>query len=125
MNTRRPLTLILALVLFALLSLFGLITPMMPNKPPLVIILYAFIVGGVGGLIAVFGLWTLKRWGLLLTLGIAALSILVSVPGLVIAPPYGKVVSGVIIVVNALVLVLVALPATRKAVAAKRERAAA
>jgi len=118
MNTKRPLTLILALVLFALLTVFGLITPFTPNGPPLPIMLYAVIVAGVGGLIALFGLWKLKRWGLLLTMGIAALGILVAVPGLVIAPPYGKVISGVIIVVNALVLVLVALPATRKAFAA-------
>ncbi len=125
MNTKRPLTLILAIVLLALLSLFGLITPFRPG-PPLVIVLYAFIVGGVGGLIAVFGLWKLKRWGLLLTIIIASLSILVAVPGLWLAPSTsGKAVSVGIIVFYALVLVLVALPATRKVVAAKRVRAAA
>ncbi len=117
MNTKRPLTLILALVLLALLSLFGLITPFQPG-PPLVIALYAFIVGGVGGLIAVFGLWKLQRWGLLLTIIIASLSILVAVPGLWLAPSTsGKAVSVGIIVFNVLVLVLVALPATRKAYA--------
>ncbi len=120
MNTKRPLTLILAIVLLALLSLFGLITPFRPG-PPLVIVLYAFIVGGVGGLIAAFGLWKLQRWGLLLTIIIASLSILVSVPGLWLAPSTsGKAVSVGIIVFNALVLVLVVLPATRKAVAAAR-----
>jgi hypothetical protein len=126
MNTRRPLTLILALVLFALVTAFGLITPLGPrigaNQPPLVIVLYAFIVMGVGGLIALVGLWTLKRWGLLLTSVIAALSILMAVPGLWIAPTTGgKVISLVLSVVNALALVLlVVLPATRKAVAAAR-----
>ncbi len=37
MNTKRPLTLILAIVLLTLLSLFGLITPFRPG-PPLVIV---------------------------------------------------------------------------------------
>ena len=121
MNTRRPLTLILAIVLLALLSLFGLYTPFGPNGPPLVIVLYAFIVGGVGSLIAVFGLWKLKRWGLLLTIIIASLSILVAVPGLWLAPSTsGKAVSVGLIVFYVLVLVLVALPATRKAFAAAR-----
>ncbi len=126
MNTRRPLTVTIAIVLLILLSLFSLYTPFGPKGPPLFIALFAFIVDGVGGLIAVFGLWKLQRWGLLLTSVIAALSILVAVPGLWLAPSTGgKVISLVLTLFFVLVLVLVALPATRKAVAAKRVDAAA
>jgi uncharacterized membrane protein (DUF2068 family) len=118
MNTHRPLTVSIATVLLMPLSLFGLITPLVPNKPPLMIVFYGFIVMGVGGLIAAFGLWKLKRWGLLLTSVLSVLSILVSVPGLWLAPSTGgKVISLVLTIFFVLVLVLVALPATRKAYA--------
>ncbi len=119
MNTHRPLTVTIATVLLTLVSLFGLITPVVPHKPPTIIIALLLVLG-VCGLIAVFGLWKLKRWGLLLTSVISALGILM--PGLFLVPPGGKgiVVSVVLAVLYALVLVLVALPATRKAYVAVR-----
>jgi hypothetical protein len=127
MKTRRPLTVIIAIVLLMLLSVFGLITPFGPNGgPPLPIVLFAVIVDGVGGLLAVVGLWRMQRWGLRLSIIIAVLSIFATVPGLFLAPrPGGKVISVVLAVLYALVLVLVALPATRQAVATKRVRATA
>jgi peptidoglycan/LPS O-acetylase OafA/YrhL len=126
MNTKRPLTVSIAIVLLILLSVFGLITPFGSNDPSLFLALYAFIAMGVGGLLAVFGLWKLKRWGLLLTIIIASLSILVAGPGIWFASSTSeKAISGGVAVFYVLVLVLVALPATRKAVAAKRVRAAA
>jgi hypothetical protein len=118
MNTRRPLTHILAVVLLILFSVFGLITLFGTGAPPLPVALFAFIIDGVGGLIAAFGLWMLKRWGLWLSIVIAVLTILVAVPGLLLAPGTGKIVSAAIMVVNAVLLVLVTLPVTRKAVAA-------
>jgi uncharacterized membrane protein (DUF2068 family) len=127
MNTPRPLTVTIAIVLLILLSVFGLIAPFLPvaNKPPLIILVSGFILGA-GGLIAVFGLWMLKRWGLRLSSVISALRILAAVPGLFLAPGVaGKVLTVGLIVSNALVLVLVTLPATRKAVAAERVRVAA
>ncbi len=120
MNTHRPLTVSIATVLLTLLSLFNLIELVIPAKlPPLFV--YTIPVLGAGGLIAAFGLWKLQRWGLLLTSVISALSILVSVPGLWLAPGTGgKVISLVLTLFFVLVLVLVALPATRKAYAATR-----
>ncbi len=119
MNIHRPLTVSIATVLLTLLSLFGLITPVVPHKPPTIIIALLLVLG-VCGLIAVFGLWKLKRWSLLLTSVISALGILM--PGLFLVPPGGKgiVVSVVLALFYVLVLVLVALPATRKAYAAAR-----
>lgn len=74
----------------------------------------------------VFGLLRLKRWGLRLSMLFSAVSILAAVPGLFLAPPgVGKAITLGLIVVNALVLVLVTLPVTRKAVAAERVRVTA
>lgn len=126
MNTNRPLTATIAIVLLTLMSVTGLILPLLsllfsltnPPPPPLIVRVDQILVMGVGGLIAVFGLWKLKRWGLVLTSIIAALSLLVAVYGLLVAPTEGKWPPGVLFVLNALVLVLVALPATRRAYAA-------
>jgi hypothetical protein len=123
MNTRRPLTVILAIVLLILLSVFGLI---LTFSAPLIIALYGFIVLTAGSLIAALGLWNLRRWGWLLTSVLSVLNMLVAVSGLWLASGIGgKVVSLVLALLFILVLVLVALPATRKAVAAKHVRAAA
>jgi|SRR5579859_2630160 len=125
MNTRRPLSLILAPVLIVLFSVFGLITAFGADAPPLPVALFAFIIAGVGGLIAAFGLWLLKRWGLWLSIVIAALAIPVSVPGLVFGQDAAdKLLSMGVIAWNILILVLVALPATHKAVPLARAPAA-
>lgn len=129
MNTNRPLTATIAIVLLMLMSVIGLILPLLrllfsltnPPPPPLIVRVDQILVMGVGGLIAVFGLWKLKRWGLVLTGIIATPTLLLGVYGLLGPVPIeGKVASGVWVVLSALVLVLVALPATRRAYAAAR-----
>lgn len=125
MNPQRPVIVIAAMVLFALMTAFSLYTPFGPSGPPLPIVLYAGIVGGLGGVIALVGLWLMKRWGWLMTVIIAALNVLPSVPGLVVAPGPGKAISAAIIVVNAVVLALLLLPAARAAFAGQRARVAA
>jgi len=118
MTTRRPLTVTIAIVLLLLLSAFGLL--MLVNKPPLIIFNYVFIAMVGGGLIAAFGLWKLKRWGLLLTSVIAAPSIVVAGTDLWLdLSTGGKVILGLTLC-YVLVLVLLAFPATRKAIAAAR-----
>ncbi len=127
MNTNRPLTATIAIVLLMLMSVTGLILPLLsllfsltnPPPPPLIVRVDQILVMGVGGLIAVFGLWKLKRWGLVLTGIIATPTLLLGVYGLLWPIPIeGKIASGVLGVLSALVLVLVALPATRRAYAA-------
>jgi uncharacterized membrane protein (DUF2068 family) len=128
MHTNRPASVTSAAVLLMLLCVYSLTAPFLPvdNKPPLMIIVYQFLVGGIGSLLAVFGLWRLKRWGLRLAILLSAVSILTTMPGLFLAPSLvGKAITVGLIVVNALVLVLVTLPVTRKAVAAERVRVAA
>ncbi len=123
MNTRRPLTVIIAIVLLTLVSLLDLIELVIPARvPPLFV--YTIPVLGVGGLMAVFGLWKMKRWGLLLTSILSALSILWNIPGLFIPRTLGgKAITMGYIAFYILVLALVALPATRKAFAAARASA--
>jgi len=126
MNTSRPVTVTIAMILFLLLAAFSLFTFFAPGGPPAVIRYYALVVAGIGGVIALVGLWMLKRWGLWLTIIISAATILTSVPGLWMAPDVvGKSISVALIVVNAVVLVLLTRPATRAAFAGDRAHAAA
>ena len=118
MNTPRPITLTIASVLLLLVSLFNLTAPF-TNGPPAPL---SYIILGLGvcGMPVVFGLWKMKPWGMRLSSILAVLAILPALSGLIFAPLVGQVVSALIFVWYALVLVLVMLPATRKAVAAAR-----
>ena len=118
MNTPRPITLTIASVLLLLVSLFNLPAPFTSGPPaPLSYIILGL---GVCGMPAVVGLWKLKPWGVRLSSILAVLAILPTIPGLIFAPLVGQVVSALVFVVYALVLVLVMVPATRKAVAVAR-----
>ena len=119
MNTHRPTTVTIASVLLLLVSLFDLTAPFTPNGPPAPIS-YISLGLGVCGMPVVFGLWKMKPWGMRLSTILAVLAILATIPGLIFAPLVGQVVSALLAVFYALVLVLVVLPATRKAVAAAR-----
>ncbi len=122
MNTPRPATVTIASVLLLLVSLFDLTAPFTPGPPaPLSYIAFG---SGVCGILAVFGLWKMKPWGALLAIILAVLDILSAAPGLIFAPLVGRLVSALVVIFYALVLVLVMLPATRKAVAAARTPAA-
>ena len=118
MNTPRPTTVTIASVLLLLESLFNLTAPF-TNGPsaPLSYIIFGL---GVCGLPAVFGLWKLKPWGMWLSIILAVVALLPAILDLIGAPLVGKVVSALVFVFYALVLVLVMLPATRKAVTAVR-----
>ena len=122
MNTQRPATVTIATVLLTLLGLLDLTAPFVANAIKLpTIAIYPILVVGVGDLVAAFGLWKMKRWGLLLAIIVSALTILAAAPGPFIATNIGgRVLTLVLIVSYALVLVLVALPATRKAFASAR-----
>jgi hypothetical protein len=56
-------SLTVASVLLALVSLAGLPGPLLPGSEAVpAVVLYSGIVLGVAGLVACVGLWTLKRW---------------------------------------------------------------
>ena len=122
MNTKRPVPLTIASILLALLSLGSLALPLFGDTPPLVT--SVAIVMGILGLVAAFGLWRLKRWGMMLTIIYSVLQILSGVAGLLTAPNVIKVLTTVTVVLCIVLIVLVVLPSARKAYAAERVRVA-
>ena len=122
MKTKRPTSLLIALGLLALLSLGNLVFLFVPgtnNIPPAIV--YSSVVAGVIGLVAAFGLWKARRWGMILTLIVSAFNILSAAPGLLVAPNPGlRVTAGVYVVMSVLIIVLVLLPSARQAYAAER-----
>ena len=113
MNTQRPLSVTIAAVLLALFSVLNLATPLIPaateGVPALVI--YLGVALGVVGLIAVAGLWALKRWSVALTIIVSLLNILSAAPGFFFAPTTFLFVGAIVTVaVFALIIVLVVLP---------------
>jgi hypothetical protein len=60
----RPVPVTVAAILLELSSLAGLPGPLLPGSEAVpAVVLYGGIVLGVAGLVAVAGLWMLKRWG--------------------------------------------------------------
>jgi uncharacterized membrane protein (DUF2068 family) len=122
MKTKRSTPLIIAVALLALLSLGNLVLPFEPganNIPALII--YSSVAAGVVGLIAAFGLWKARRWGIIVTIIVSAFNLLSSAPGLVAAPNTGLLVSAwAYVILSALIIVLVLLPSARRAYAAER-----
>lgn len=118
MATQRPRALTIAtglLVLFSLLNLMSALVPAFTDGvPPLVV--YVSVALGVVGLVAAYGLWALKRWSVWLTVILSVLNILAAAPGIAFAPTIVLFVAATATVVGyALLIVLVMLPASRRA----------
>ena len=122
----RPQTVTVAAVLLALSSvLFHLAFPLWANAVPRggesvpAIVAFLAVAVGVAGLVGAAGLWMLRKWGIWLAIGVCLLSILDTASGVAGAPNAAlRVVAAVTLVVFALVIVLVVLPASRRAFAA-------
>ena len=114
---QRPLPITVAAVIQVLFSLLSLPGPLLPGSEQIpAVVIYGGIVLGVAGLVASAGLWMLKKWGLWLTVVVNVLGVLSAAPGVVAAPNaalQGAAIAGV--VVSALVIVLVVLPSSRRA----------
>jgi hypothetical protein len=123
MNTKRPIPLTIASILLAFLSLGSLSLPLFGHPPPLVT--SVAIVLGILGLVAAFGLWKLKRWGMILAIIYSVLQVLSGAAGIVGAPNVLKVLTIVTVVLCIVIIVLVVLPSARRAYAAERVRVAA
>jgi hypothetical protein len=119
----RPQTVTVAAVLLALSSvLFHLAFPLWANAVPRggesvpAIVAFLAVAVGVAGLVGAAGLWMLRKWGIWLAIGVCLLSILDTASGVAGAPNAAlRVVAAVTLVVFALVMVLVVLPASRRA----------
>ena len=122
MNTQRPLPVISAAILLVLLSLMGFPFPWMllfsgVEEPPAFVI-YSGIVIGIVGLVVAVGLWMMKPWSYWATIIVCVLNLLSGAPGIVLGPTAGiQVLSAVLAVVTVLIIVLVVLPSSRRALA--------
>ena len=120
-NTRRPPAVTVAVVLLALLSVVNMVPPSLMASPAEAaevpaFVAYLGVILGIVGLVAAYGLWALKRWGVWLTIVLSAVNILLTVPPLLFGPTVAlQVMSIVSGVAFALVIVLVLLPASRRA----------
>lgn len=121
MTPKRSTALLAALALLVLLGVGHLTVPFVPdadNIPPLV--RYGDVALGLASLVAGFGLWNLQRWGIILTVIIAALNIFSAAPGMIAAPSLAlQVVTVAYVVLSLLIIVLVMLRSERKVAASR------
>lgn len=116
MKTSRPLVLTLAVIFLVLISLGSLATPLLSGPPIPVQVLS--VVLGLLCLLAAYGLWNRKRWGMIVAIVVSAINALSGVPGLLVQPNLpATLAAGVGIVISVLIIVLTVLPSARAAYA--------
>jgi uncharacterized membrane protein (DUF2068 family) len=120
----RPQTVTVAAILMALFSVMNFpgpwwyVFPGAMEETPMFVI-YSGIVLGVVGIVAAVGLWLLKTWSLWLTIVVCVLNILLSLPAPVMVQSGGLLALIAVQTIGfILVVVLVALPTSRRAFAA-------
>ncbi|MBA2713237.1 MAG: hypothetical protein H0U55_06745 [Rubrobacteraceae bacterium] len=120
MNTQRPQAVTVAAVLLALFSVLSVISTFIPafsDGVPAVVV-YGSAVLGLVGLAAAYGLWSLKKWGVWLSIILSVLNLLSAAPGIAFAPTTLLFVFALVTVIgSALIIVLVLLPPSRRAYA--------
>ena len=119
----RPPTVTLAAILLVLLSLLSdfpwpymLLFPG-AEEPPAFLLYLGYVVG-IAGLVVAVGLWMMQKWSLWATIVVCVLNFLSGAPGALMAPGAAlKAVIAVGEVVAVLIIVLVVLPSSRRALA--------
>jgi hypothetical protein len=115
-NTQRPLSVTIAAVLLALISMLNLAFPLFPTEGIPALVIYSGVALGVIGLVAAAGLWMLRKWSIWLTVMVSVLNILAAAPGVDAAPNGAlQAAATATVIVFALIAVLVVLPASRRA----------
>ncbi|MDE3228528.1 MAG: hypothetical protein KGO05_01505 [Chloroflexota bacterium] len=116
MDTKRSTLVVSALVLLILLGVGHLFVPLAPDADKIpAVARYGDVALGVLSLIVAFGLWGMKRWGVVLTYIIAALNIVSAAPGMVAAPNATlRVVTAVYVLVSLLIIGLLAVSGQRR-----------
>jgi uncharacterized membrane protein (DUF2068 family) len=123
----RPLPVTIAAILMALFSLMNFpgpwwyVVPGAAEVTPMFVI-YSGIVLGIVGIVAAVGLWMMKTWSFWLTIVDCVLNILLNASGLVMVLPGGlKALIALQTIGFVLVIVLVVLPSSRRALAAAEQ----
>jgi hypothetical protein len=115
----RPTSVTVAAVVLGILGLLNLLGPLLPSEGVPAVVVYGGLVLGVVGLLAAGGLWALKRRGVWLAVVVSALNLVSAAPGIPFGPDAAlRVVGTATVLVSALIIVLVVLPASRRAFAA-------
>jgi uncharacterized membrane protein (DUF2068 family) len=108
------------MALFSLMNFPGpwwYVVPGAAEVTPMFVI-YSGIVLGIVGIVATVGLWMLKKWSFWLTIVVCVVNILLNVSGLVMVLPGGlKALIALQTIGFVLVIVLVVLPSSRRALA--------
>lgn len=114
MNTQQPLSVTIAAVLLALFSVLNLAFPLFPTEGIPASVVYSGVALGIIGLVAVVGLWMLRKWSIWLTTIVSVLNILAAAPGVAAAPKGALLAAATVTVMGfAVIVVLVVLPASR------------
>src|SRR5215208_7940262 len=118
----RPLPVTVAAILLVLLSLFDFPWPyelLFPGvEAPPAFLNYLGYAVGIVGIVAAVGLWMLKPWSYWTTIVVCALNFLLGAPGVIFAPGTAlKALIAVTEIVAILIIVLVVLPNSRRALA--------
>ena len=118
----RPLPVTVAAILLVLLSLMNFPFPwwfLFPGvEDPPTFVIYSGIVVGLVGLVVAAGLWMLKTWSLRAAVIVCVINLLVGAPGVVMGPTAALRATVLVTeVVAVLVIVLVVVPSSRRALA--------
>ena len=118
----QPLPLTVAAILLVLLSLMNFPFPwwfLFPGvEDPPAFVIYSGIVVGLVGLVVAAGLWMLKTWSLRAAVIVCVINLLVGAPGVVMGPTAALRATVLVTeVVAVLVIVLVVVPSSRRALA--------
>ena len=106
----------LATDLLVLISLGNLATPLLAGPPVAVKVLSVMM--GLLGLLAAYGLWNRKRWGMIVAIVVSALNALSGVPGLFVQPNLPATLAAAVgIAISVFIIVLTVLPSARAAYA--------
>lgn len=125
MNAQKPLTVTVAVIIQAVLSvanilltipfLTGAIPP--EDGPPLFINIFTLIIGLLG-LVTAWAAWRLKRWGMVSTVVLRVLNGLAAAPGIFVAPSLSLQIGATVAVILSLVVIwLLLMPTARRAMA--------
>jgi hypothetical protein len=128
MKTKLPAVLSIAIILLILTSFLFWVAVFLPvngSNPGPPVVVYGSVVLGVLGLVAAFGFFKLKRWGMGLSILVSAPSAFLGAGGIVFAAlPLVKGLGAVLVALSVLIIVLVVFPSARAAYAAEQVRVA-
>ena len=106
----------LAAGLCVLNALLNLATSLTPGIPPPVVM--ASVLVGLAGLAGAYGVWRLRRWGVIASVIILAITALLAAPGILFAPSAAlHALATATVVLDVIAIALLVVPSSRRACA--------